>query len=452
MKDNRLINETDASTDEPPPVFAAEPVESSALQTSLFSSMPVQADFSRWNSWTWQMQNRIRSVARLRDYFPGLDAKGIHEASAKFPFAITPYYASLIRRADHTDPVFAQSVPQMAELFDPACLKEDPLEEDEDMGVPGLVHRYQDRALLISTSSCAMYCRHCTRKRVAGRRDTCITRTRLERAVKYLSMHPEIHDVIISGGDPLTMSTEMLETVIAAVRSVKSVDVIRIGTRTPVVLPMRITNDLVNMLKKYHPIFINTHFNHPVELTPQAIEACGKLADAGIPLGNQSVLLKGINDDPRVMEELLRSLLKARVKPYYLFQCDLVRGVEHFRTPISKGIEIMEYLRGRVSGLGIPTYVVDAPHGGGKIPVLPNYIVSTSPTHTVLRNFEGQLVSYPEPGPHNSRHVQQAAGESAAGIWELASGRHTKIQPQNSARLHRREARKQTAAILSAES
>jgi len=452
MKDNRLFNETDASTDEPPPAFAAETAESSALQTSLFSSMPVQADFSRWNNWTWQMQNRIRSIARLRDYFPGLDSTGIHEAGAKFPFAITPYYASLIRRAERTDPVFAMSVPQMAELFDPACLKDDPLEEDEDMAVPGLVHRYQDRALLISTTSCAMYCRHCTRKRVAGRRDTCITRTRLERAVKYLSMHPEIHDVIISGGDPLTMSTEMLETVIAAVRSVKSVDIIRIGTRTPVVLPMRITDDLVNMLKKYHPIFINTHFNHPVELTPQAIEACGKLADAGIPLGNQSVLLKGINDDPHVMEELLRGLLKARVKPYYLFQCDLVRGVEHFRTPISKGIEIMEYLRGRVSGLGIPLYVVDAPHGGGKIPVLPNYIVSTSPTHTVLRNFEGQMVSYPEPGPHKSPHTGKTdRGDSAAGIWELSSGQHTKIQPQNCARLNRRETRKQTAAMLSPE-
>ncbi|MFA7218930.1 MAG: KamA family radical SAM protein [Synergistaceae bacterium] len=379
--------------DEPPSIIADSVMESAI-------TLPIQNEIKRierWDNWQWQMQNRIRTVSQLNKQFPYLNTSGIYDASVKFPFAITPYYASLIRNADLSDPIFAMSVPQAEELLNPSYLKEDPLEEEKYMPVPGLVHRYPDRALLITTSSCAMYCRHCTRKRVAGKRDTCVNESQLSKMIDYLRIHPEIHDVIISGGDPLTMSTGKLESIIKQVRSVESVDIIRIGTRTPVVLPMRITSVLVNMLKKYHPIYINTHFNHPNELTPQALEACSKLVNAGIVLGNQSVLLKGVNDDATTMETLLRGLLKARVKPYYLFQCDLISGTEHFRTPISKGIEIMEYLRGRLSGLAIPSYIVDLPNGGGKIPVLPSYIVAFKDEYTLFRNPEGDLIRYPCP-------------------------------------------------------
>jgi lysine 2,3-aminomutase len=330
-------------------------------------------------------------------------------------------------------------VPQGQECFTPAYLRADPLEEDKDMPVPGLVHRYADRALVLATSRCASYCRYCTRKRVAGHRETTTAAAQLGEMKAYLSSHPEVRDVIVSGGDPLTMPTEALERVLATIRSVPTVEVIRIGTRCPAVLPMRVTDELVAMLRAYHPLYVNTHFNHPVELTAEAAEACTRLADAGIPVGNQSVLLRGVNDDPRVLEALFRALVRVRVRPYYLFQCDLVQGVEHFRTPLARGIEVMEYLRGRLSGLAIPLFVVDAPHGGGKIPVLPNSVVSVSPTHTVLRNFEGMLVTYPEPsGPDDMPRSRAAEPASTASVWDLATGHASKIEPENSVRKERR--------------
>jgi lysine 2,3-aminomutase len=387
-----------------------------------------------WNDWRWQIKNRIRTVEQLTKFLPSLpDRQNLKTVTAKYPLAITPYYASLIQRPDTSDPVFSMCVPQVAELYNPPCLCEDPLEEQEHMPVPGLIHRYPDRALLIVTTACASYCRHCTRKRVAGKREISISPSRLEQVADYLTAHPEICDCIISGGDPLTMSTGALEAVISRIRSIESVHVIRIGTRTPAVLPMRVTDNLVNMLRKYHPIWLNMHFNHPAELTDEAADACEKLADAGIPLGNQTVLLRGVNDDPRIIEQLCRGLIRMRVRPYYLYQCDLVKGVEHFRTPLSKGIEIMEYLRGRISGLAIPSFVVDAPHGGGKIPLLPNYIVSMSPTHTVLRNYEGLLVNYPEPGAQTLPAIKQDR-EKTAGVWELACGLSSVIQPADAPR------------------
>jgi len=437
--------ECSLAVEEPPgttefAVPAADGGSSTATISSVTSSGVSNApDRGRWEDWRWQIRNRIRSAAQLLEWFPSLGAQSdIPEVAAKFPMAITPYYASLMRRPDASDPIFQMSVPQIGELFDPPFLKDDPLEEDEDMPVPGLVHRYPDRALVIATTTCSMYCRHCTRKRVAGHRETTISMSRLQQMVAYLADHPEITDVIVSGGDPFTMPTGQLERILMALRSVPSVEIIRVGTRTPVVLPMRITDELTAMLRRYHPIWVNTHFNHPDELTPEAIAACGRLVDAGIPLGNQSVLLRGVNDSPQVMEQLLRGLVRARVRPYYLFQCDLVRGVEHFRTSISRGLEIMEYLRGRLSGLAIPTYVVDAPHGGGKIPVLPNYIVTVSPTHTVLRNFEGMLVSYPEPVAANENDAPSGSGRHAPGVWELASGRATAIRPAMTDRQRRR--------------
>jgi len=406
-----------------------------------------------WNDWKWQVSKRIRDLSGLYEFFPNLKNNDfLPTIIKKYPMAITPYYASLIRKLDISDPIFAMSIPQVRELADPACLSEDPLEENEDMPVPGLVHRYPDRALIIATTTCSMYCRHCTRKRVAGTREATISQQRLRQVHEYLLTHPDIHDVIISGGDPLTMNTDALERVLSTLRSIPSVQVIRIGTRTPVVLPQRITDELVDMLKKYHPLWINTHFNHPNELTAQAVAACTKLADAGIPLGNQSVLLKGINDNPQVFEQLCRGLIRMRVRPYYLFQCDLVKGVEHFRTPLSRGIEIMEYLRGRLSGIAIPTFVVDAPHGGGKIPVLPNYIVSMSPTHTVLRNFEGMMVNYPEPlisAPAQMPTIE-TAGKS---VWDLASGRSSVIVPEDTKRYQRRKTivKKKNASMVQEE-
>jgi lysine 2,3-aminomutase len=423
-------------SDEPPLALLQNPASSAEHPVYFNRSSTEESDC--WSDWVWQISNRIRSLSELFKFFPDLKSTNLDLSAVikKYPLAITPYYASLIR--DSSDPIFAMCVPQIKELDNLNCLSEDPLEENEDMPVPGLVHRYPDRALLIVTTTCASYCRHCTRKRVAGTRETSISDTRLRQVIDYLTEHPEIRDVIVSGGDPFTMATEVLERVLSALRDIPSIDIIRIGTRTPAVLPQRITDELTDMLRKYHPLWINTHFNHPNELTREAHQACARLADAGIPLGNQSVLLRGINDTPQIFERLCRGLVRMRVRPYYLFQCDLVKGAEHFRTPLSRGIEIMEYLRGRLSGLAIPTFVVDAPHGGGKIPILPNYIVSVSPTHTVLRNYEGLLVNYPEPGVE-LQQLAHANSDTDTGVWKLASGRASVIVPMHNPRMKRRE-------------
>jgi len=435
---NHESNQIVTGKDEPPLSTETSAPSSTASAPSLPQQNP------KWNDWRWQIRNRIRTFKDLVEFFPALrSSSGISRVAEKYPMAITPYYASLIKTTDLSDPVFQMSVPQAQELFAPDFLHADPLEEEEDMPVPGLVHRYRDRALLMATTMCSMYCRHCTRKRVAGYRESCIDVPQLDAIVGYLRVHPEIKDVIISGGDPMTMSTSLLERILESVRSVPSVDIIRIGTRVPVVMPQRITNELTTMLAKYHPLWINTHFNHPNEITAESAAACAKLANAGLPIGNQTVLLRGINDSPQVMEELCRGLVKMRVRPYYLFQCDLVRGVEHFRTPISRGIEIMEYLRGRLSGLAIPAYVVDTPHGGGKIPVLPNYVVSSSPTHTVLRNYEGMIVNYPEPMEPMPRTPPSTAPRNGnPGVWEVAAGHSSAITPAGAYRQKRRAARK----------
>lgn len=395
----------------------------------------------QWGDWRWQMRNRLRSAAQLGARFPALRGGAeIEEVAGRYPLAVTPYYAALIRSPDAADPIFRMCVPQIEEFHNPDFLQDDPLEENQDMPVAGLVHRYPDRALLIATTTCAAYCRHCTRKRVAGTREGSISAVRLQQVVRYLAAHPEVSDVIISGGDPLTMADEALERLLQALKSVPSVEVIRIGTRVPVVMPMRVTDELARLLRRYQPLYVNTHFNHPHELTAEAARACARLVDAGLPMGNQSVLLRGVNDQPQVMEQLCRGLVRMRVRPYYLFQCDLVRGIEHFRTPLSRGLEIMEYMRGRVSGLAIPTFVVDAPHGGGKIPLLPNYIVSMSPTHTVLRNYEGLLVAYPEPGAVSAAGGGEASAceAGAAGVWELAAGHASAIVPADTKRTQRR--------------
>lgn len=352
-----------------------------------------------WSDWRWQMKNRIQSAETLAEYINLSDEKirDIEMASEVFPMSITPYYASLINKEDSGCPIRMQCIPNRQELIKGCGDMDDPLHEDADSPVPGLTHRYPDRVLLLVTNECAMYCRHCTRKRKVGDNNRCITDKDIATGIEYIKIHQEIRDVLLSGGDPLILSTNQLERIIRRVREIPHVQVIRIGTRTPVVMPQRITDELVKMLKKYHPIWVNTHFNHPREFTPESIQALAKLADAGIPLGNQTVLLRGVNDCPVIIKKLSHLLVKNRVRPYYLYQCDLSRGIEHFRTPVAKGIEIMEALIGHTSGFAVPTFVVDAPGGGGKIPVLPNYQLSMTNTKTVLRNYEGVICVYEEP-------------------------------------------------------
>ena len=356
---------------------------------------PPPSTNSQWTDWHWQMRNRIKTIEQLTAKFQiSQIEEDVKEVIKKYPMAITPYYASLIKKLDYSDPIFSLSMPNRLELTNSCHTLDDPLHEEETMPVPNLVHRYRDRALLMVTSTCSTNCRHCTRKRMVGVKDTVISKENLEGAKQYLISHPEISDVIVSGGDPLVHDNCFIESILKTLREVKSVQVIRIGTRTPVVMPMRITSKLVNMLKKYRP-WINTHFNHPQEVTKESIEACEKIVDAGIPLGNQSVLLKGVNDDPLILEDLYRKLVSFRCRPYYLFLCDYVQGVDHFITSLNKGIEIMDYLRGRLSGIAIPTFVVDSIGGKGKIPILPSYIVENSSERLVLRNYKGEKIEYP---------------------------------------------------------
>lgn len=353
----------------------------------------------KWNSWLWQVQNRIETVEELKKYLPLTieEEAGAKKALKSLRMAITPYYLTLMDKDDHLDPVRIQAVPSAMEIMTADADLMDPLHEDEDSPVPGLTHRYPDRVLLLITDQCSMYCRHCTRRRFAGQTDNAMSSSRIDAAIDYIRKTPQVRDVLLSGGDALLMSDIRLEAIIKKLREIPHVDIIRIGTRVPVVMPQRITDDLVNMLKKYHPIWLNTHFNHPSEITKESREACERMANAGIPLGNQSVLLKGVNDCVHVMKNLVQGLVRMRVRPYYIYQCDLSIGLEHFRTPVSKGIEIIEGLRGHTSGFSVPTFVVDAPGGGGKIPVMPNYVISQGTHKVILRNFEGVITTYTEP-------------------------------------------------------
>jgi len=352
-----------------------------------------------WNDWHWQLQNRITTVEDLKKAvkITKENEQKIKQAIKIFPMAITPYYASLMDKENLKCPIRQQAIPSVDELIVSDCDLSDPLAEDSDSPVPGLTHRYPDRVLLLVSNECAMYCRHCTRKRKVGEEGQAISMDQIAKGIAYIRNTPQIRDVLLSGGDPFLLSTNKLEIIIKELREIPHVEIIRIGTRTPVVLPMRIDDELVAVLKKYHTIWINTHFNHPKELTADAQKALSRLADAGIPLGNQSVLLRNINDCPVIMRNLVHGLTRNRVRPYYLYQCDLSQGIEHFRTPVSKGIEILEMLIGHTSGFAVPTFVVDAPGGGGKIPLQPNYLLSYSSRKTVLRNYEGVISVYTEP-------------------------------------------------------
>ena len=390
----------------------------------------------QWNDWKWQVKNRIETYEELSKYFTFApeEAEGIKKALAKFRMAITPYYLSLIDPNDPYDPIRRQAIPAGEECnIAPADLN-DPLHEDEDSPAPGLTHRYPDRVLFLITDMCSMYCRHCTRRRFAGQKDDESPSERIEKCLAYIEKTPQVRDVLLSGGDCLMVSDAKLEYIIQRLRAIPHVEIVRLGSRTPVVCPQRITDDLVNMLKKYHPIWLNTHFNHPNEVTPEAEQALARLANAGIPLGNQTVLLRGVNDCVHVMKKLMHELVRNRVRPYYIYQCDLSMGLEHFRTPVSKGIEIIENLRGHTSGYAVPTFVVDAPGGGGKTPVMPQYVISQSPDKVILRNFEGVITTYTEPREyHEECHCEacQAKRRVDEGVASLLETDRMALEPSH---------------------
>ncbi|MEW6264966.1 MAG: KamA family radical SAM protein [Thermodesulfobacteriota bacterium] len=355
-----------------------------------------------WNDWRWQLSQRITSLKALAgviELSPSEKA-AFDGAASPLPLSITPYYLSLLDRNDQNQPLRRCVVPTVDESLITAGEANDPLAEDHDSIVPGLVHRYPDRVLLLATGFCSSYCRYCTRSRlVAGRREDCaFDRKRLEEAFAYIQKTAAVRDVLISGGDPLTLSDEDLEWIIRRLRRIDHVELIRIGTKVPVVLPQRVTPALASLMKKYHPLFMSIHFTHPAELTPETAQACRLLADAGVPLGSQTVLLKGINDEVAVIKALMQGLLKIRVRPYYLYQCDPISGSAHFRTPVSRGLEIIQGLRGHTTGYAVPTYVIDSPGGGGKIALYPDAVVERRGTDLVLRNYEGLEYTYPDDG------------------------------------------------------
>ena len=411
-----------------------------------------------WKDWRWQVRHAVRDLDTFQQLlgltFPQTEREQLMKTIEKFPLSITPYYLSLIDVNDYkNDPIFRQAFPSPSELVVENYELADPLAEDKDSPCGCITHRYPDRVLFLVSNTCAMYRRHCTRKRKVGDVDSIPGREEIERGIDYIRNNPQIRDVLLSGGDPFMLGDEYLDWILTGLRAIPHVEVIRIGTRVPVVLPFRVTDNLVAVLKKHHPVWVNTQFNHPKEMTESARAAVAKLADAGIPLGNQSVLLAGINDCPRIMKELVHQLVKNRIRPYYLYQCDLSEGISHFRTPVSKGIEIMENLIGHTSGFAIPRYVVDAPGGGGKIPVLPNYLLTWSVHKVVLRNYEGMICTYQEPSNYerifcngdcvscklqlNTSHADES---KVVGVAKLLADydETTTLIPENNDRIERR--------------
>ncbi|MFE4131124.1 lysine 2,3-aminomutase [Peribacillus sp. YIM B13482] len=404
----------------------------------------------QWNNWLWQLTNTIRTVDDLKKVInltPD-EEEGVRISIKTIPLNITPYYASLMNKDDPRCPIRMQSVPISEEMHKTKYDMEDPLHEDEDSPVPGLTHRYPDRVLFLVTNQCSMYCRYCTRRRFSGQIGMGVPKKQLDAAIGYIRDTPAVRDVLISGGDGLLINDTILEYILKNLREIPHVEIIRIGTRAPVVFPQRITGNLCTILKKYHPVWLNTHFNTSIEITEESKKACEMLADAGVPVGNQAVILAGINDSVAIMKKLMHDLVKIRVRPYYIYQCDLSEGIGHFRAPISKGIEIIEGLRGHTSGYAVPTFVVDAPGGGGKITLQPNYILSQSPTKTVLRNFEGVITTYPEPEHYTPGladdyfkgiYPEMEEKRSDIGIAGLMNDKQFNLVPEGLKRMNRRE-------------
>lgn len=426
---------------------------------ALAAKLDINESSDAWFDWKWQLKHSIKTVEQFENLmnikFSDEEREKYTKTIDKFPLSITPYYLSLINSDNLiNDPIYKQSFLDDRELIITNRDICDPLAEDKDSPVQGITHRYPDRVLLLVSNVCAMYCRHCTRKRKVGDRDSIPNKNQILKGIEYIRNNPKIRDVLLSGGDPFLLSDTYIKWILDEISKIPTVEVIRIGTRTLVVLPYRITDDLVEILKRYKNLWINTHFNHPQEITPSAKTAIAKLADAGIPLGNQAVLLADVNDCPRIIKALMHKLVQNRIRPYYLYQCDLSEGLNHFRTPIGKGIEIMESLIGHTSGFAVPTYVIDAPGGGGKIPIVPNYIVSWNTNKVVLRNYEGVISTYQEPldYPHNfcdrncencKLELQLKDGEEihAIGIEKLLSDYDKTISlvPEKNERINKRK-------------
>lgn len=404
-----------------------------------YHSIPLWKDVTKekWNDWHWQVANRIISIDDLRQVvnLTENEIKGVEKCLKSLRMAITPYYAILMDTDNPDCPIRRQAIPTVQELKKGPYDMTDPLYEDVDSPVRGLTHRYPNRVLFLITDQCAMYCRHCTRRRLAGATDKSRSKDEIETAISYIRRTPAIDDVILSGGDALLLLDDELESIIERLRAISHVKIVRIATRVPVTMPQRITDKLVNMLKKYHPLWLNTQFNHPREITPDSLQAVQKIADAGIPLGNQSVLLRGINDCPYIMRWLGQKLIEARVRPYYLYQCDLSNGIEHFRTSVNKGIEIIELLRGHTSGLAVPTYVLDVPGGGGKISLGPQYMISHLGTKVILRNYEGMIASYAEPKEPDRECTDcefcaRYRGQEYIGLHKIYEGETVRFEPR----------------------
>ncbi|MBD3314700.1 MAG: lysine 2,3-aminomutase [Chitinivibrionales bacterium] len=437
-------------------------------QRTILKRIGSEFSMEKWSDWRWQVKHAIRDVQTFEELtgveFSEMERRKLDEVVDHFPLSITPYYLSLIDVKDYSrDPVFQQAFPSMAELNIDKADHVDPLSEDKDSPTPGITHRYPDRVLFHVSNTCAMYCRHCTRKRKVGDVDSIPSRDVLQRGIEYIRRHPEVRDVLLSGGDPFMMSDSRLDWLLTELKRIPHIEVLRIGTRTPVVLPYRITDKLVTILRKHQPIWVNTHFNHPRELTNTSRRALRMLADAGVPLGNQSVLLAGINDCQRIVKRLVHKLVQNRVRPYYLYQCDLSEGLTHFRTPVSKGIEIVESLIGHTSGFAVPTYVIDAPGGGGKIPVMPNYLISWSTNKVVLRNYEGVICTYKEPDTyepnfcdrnceacHLQLNLEDADEFGNVGVLKLLSDEAASLTPSCNRRIARRRSYKKKEQLRKA--
>ena len=391
-----------------------------------FRDIPLFKDVTdeQWNDWRWQVRHRLSTVEDFEQvlHLDDQDRKDLQACMGKFRVAATPYYCSLIDPDDKNDPVRWQAVPTTAELIVGEADMEDAIAETIDSPTPLITHRYPDRVLFLVTEMCSMYCRHCTRRRIVGESEGAASNEDYEAAFTYIERNKEVRDVLISGGDPLTLSDDKLEWILQRVRAIDHVEIVRLGSRMPVVCPQRITPELCDMLKKYHPLYFNTHFNHPNEITPESAAACAMLADAGINLGNQSVLMNGINDCAKVMKKLVQGLVKIRVKPYYYYQCDLANGTGHFRTSVAKGIEIYESLRGHTTGFAVPMYIIDAIGGGGKTPVIPQYLISMGDKEIILRNYEGVISKYTEPDDYHfechCEECEKGPRKGVAGIFD----------------------------------
>ena len=401
---------------------------------------PIYADVpdEKWNDWRWQLSHRLNSVEEIEKVVPLEESeRKALQTSGLFRVDITPYFISLINPDDPNDPVRKQIIPRSDEMQAFTAMMEDSLAEDRHSPVPGLVHRYPDRVLMLVTTQCASYCRYCTRSRIVGDPGQTFSRQEFEAQLEYLKRTPQVRDVLLSGGDPLVLAPKILEEILSRLREIPHIEIVRIGSRVPVFLPMRVTQELCDMLEKYHPLWINIHINHPNEISQELADACDRMARAGIPLGNQSVLLAGVNDCVHIQRELVQKITRIRVRPYYLYQCDLVEGAGHFRTPVAKGIEIIEGLRGHTSGYAVPQFIVDAPGGGGKIPVMPNYQISASDHKVILRNYEGYVTTYEEPteyaahDPATCSYCQNKRPEPGqTGITGLLDGEDMFIKPE----------------------